>query len=142
MMIPTNCRSYGNEVDLNHRKRSRCFQASGSDGGRRSERNATPVANGGAPKVTVPFVEIISMRNNAWRVNVICEKGPGTLHRLIEGIEQAALLLIHVDVLVNEHLLELRSVALLQVEDDDATALDSAALRESLLRIINEELDG
>ncbi|KAH7447707.1 hypothetical protein KP509_01G117800 [Ceratopteris richardii] len=58
---------------------------------------------------------IISMRNNAWRVNVIYEKGPGTLHRLIEGIEHAELLLIHVDVLVNEHLLELRSVALLQV---------------------------
>ncbi|KAH7447706.1 hypothetical protein KP509_01G117700 [Ceratopteris richardii] len=107
-----------------------------------SYQTATPLANGGAPTVIFPLVEIISMRNNAWRVNVICEKGPGTLHRLIERIEQAALRLMHVDVLMNGHLLELRSVALLQVEDNDSTALDSAALRESLLRIINEELDG
>ncbi|KAH7447705.1 hypothetical protein KP509_01G117700 [Ceratopteris richardii] len=79
-----------------------------------SYQTATPLANGGAPTVIFPLVEIISMRNNAWRVNVICEKGPGTLHRLIERIEQAALRLMHVDVLMNGHLLELRSVALLQ----------------------------
>ncbi|KAH7447658.1 hypothetical protein KP509_01G115500 [Ceratopteris richardii] len=80
------------------------------------------------------------MGSNTWRVKVTCEKGPRTLDRLVARIEEAGLLLLHVDISVHEPLLNLHSVASLQTEDEHSMALDPSSLRESLLQIINEEL--
>ncbi|KAH7447654.1 hypothetical protein KP509_01G115300 [Ceratopteris richardii] len=97
-------------------------------------------ANGGYPRRAPPSVEVTSMGSNTWRVKVTCEKGPRTLDRLVARIEQAGLLLLHVDISVHEPLLNLNSVASLQTEDEHSMTLDPSSLRESLLQIINEEL--
>ncbi|KAH7447655.1 hypothetical protein KP509_01G115400 [Ceratopteris richardii] len=80
------------------------------------------------------------MGSNTWRMKVTCEKGPRTLDRLVARIEQAGLLLLHVDISVHEPLLNLHSVASLQTDEEHSTTFDPSSLRESLLQIINDEL--
>ncbi|KAH7306473.1 hypothetical protein KP509_22G014700 [Ceratopteris richardii] len=80
------------------------------------------------------------MANRTWRVKIMCGTRPRMLQSLIEGIENAGLLLNHVDVSVREEIINLYVVGSLQDGDGIATTIEAATFRESLLQIIHNEM--